>query len=144
MAGAHVAGDIDFRHVAARRLAIAARILDQVVQYAAQVRGVAHRMRAIGDGGVDLHVRQAHRFARHVAQQTAQVDVRKARRFRRLGIVEELADDGVHLPDIGLDAFARLVRQVGHFHFQLHARERRAQVVRDAGQNHGAVRFHLL
>ena len=143
VAGAQMAGDIDFRHVAARRLAIAARILDQVVQHAAQVGGVAHRMRAFGDAGVDLHVRQAHRFARHVEQQAAQVHVRKARRFRRLGIVEELADDGVHLPDIGLDAFARLVRQVGHFHFQLHARQRRAQVVRNAGQNHGAVRFHL-
>ena len=143
VAGAQMAGDVDFRHVAARRLAIAARILDQVVQHAAQVGGVAHRMRAVGDAGIDLHVGQTHRFARHVGQQTAEVDIGEARRFRRLGVVEELADDGVHLPDIGLDALARLVRQVGHFHFQLHARQRRAQVVRNARQDHGAVRFHL-
>jgi hypothetical protein len=59
------------------------------------------------------------------------------------GVVEELVDDGVELVDVGRHVLARV--GIGHAHlgFQAQARQRRAQVVRDAGQHDGAVLLDL-
>ena len=84
---------------------------------------VLHRVGA----GID-HVAQQHRL---------EVDVVGPR------VVEELVDDGVELRDVGRHVVARVL--VGHAHlgFEPQARQRRAQVVRDAGQHHGAVLLDL-
>ena len=58
-------------------------------------------------------------------------------------VVEEFVDDGVHLRDVGHHVFARFL--VGHAHlgFQPQPGQRRAQVVRNAGQHLGAVLLDL-
>ena len=57
------------------------------------------------------------------------------------GVVEELPDDCVHLLDVRLHALLFFFREVGQLDLQAHARQRRAQVVRNAGQNEGAIGF---
>jgi hypothetical protein len=47
----HLAGDVDLGDVCARGLAVAARVLDHVVDHAPQVGGVAHHVDVRLDGG---------------------------------------------------------------------------------------------
>ena len=65
--------------------------------------------------------------------------------MRRLGpgVVQKLVDDGVELADVGGHVFARIL--VGHAHlgFQAQAGQRRAQVVRNAGQHDDPVLLDL-
>ncbi len=125
------------------RLAVAARVLDQVVEDALGFHPVA-----AGDGlgrqlerEVDVVVGGIDRCG--IAHQFGQVDG-----FQHLAgrarIVQELADDGVHLLDVGHHQLAGLVVDRAHLGFQAQARERRAQIVRDAGEHHGAVGLQLL
>ena len=58
-------------------------------------------------------------------------------------VVEKLVDDGVDLVDVGRHVFARLLVGHAHFGFQPQPRQRRAQVVRDAGEHERAVLLDL-
>ena len=57
--------------------------------------------------------------------------------------LEELADDGVHLVDIR-DHCLAVARLRIHLQGEPQARERRAQVVRDAGEHHGTLALDAL
>ena len=58
--------------------------------------------------------------------------------------IEELADDGVDLVDVGDHRVGGVLVSAAHLERKAQARERRAQVVRDAGEHHRALALHAV
>ena len=58
---------------------------------------------------------------------------------RAAGVVEKLAHDRIHLDQIGDHRRTGFGGQLSHFELESQSRQRRAQVMRDSRQQHGAV-----
>ena len=134
---------IHFRGVGRWRLAIAAGILKQVGDDAGQFHLVGQNVEVIGHVHGDLQLAVIlhridagcdHCIQIHRAEHDAMVGA---------GVVQEFVDGGVQLHDVGHHVFARHVVIHAHFRFKAQARQRRAQVVGDTGQHHGAVLLQL-
>ena len=123
-------------------LAVAPRVFEQVGDHAGQFHFVGQHVEVFGHGHRDLQFAMVlHRIdaGRHHGMQ---VD-RCQRDMVRPSVVEELVDRGVELHDVCHHVLAG--HFIGHAHlgFQPQACERRAQVVRNARQHHGAVLLQL-
>ena len=122
--------------------AIAPRVLEQVGKHAAELGVVGHHRQVDGQARVDadlLRVAEGRGLAVDQLRQVHRVQFRVA----GARVVHELVDDRVELFDVQRHVALRFL--VGHAHlgFQAQPRQRRAQVVRDAGQHHRAVFLHL-
>ena len=62
---------------------------------------------------------------------------------RAAGVVEKLAHDRIHLDQIGDHRRTGFGGQLSHFELEPQSRQRRAQVMRDSRQQHGAVCLQL-
>ena len=135
-------GDVDKGRVGVHGLAVAAGVFQQVGDDARQLHLVGHHVDVVRDGHGDLQLavvlHRVHAGGHHGMQvHHGQRDVVGPR------VVQEFVDGGVQLHDVGHHVFAGNVVLHAHLGFQAQARQRGAQVVRDAGQHHGALLLQL-
>jgi hypothetical protein len=125
------------------RLAVAARVLEEVGDHARQLHLVGQHVEVFGHVHGDLQLAVVlhgidaggdHGVQVHGAEHDAMIGA---------GVVQELVDGGVELHDVGHHMLARHIVIDAHLGLQAQARQRRAQVVGDAGQHHGAVLLQL-
>ena len=139
---AALGGNVHVGDGGVHRLAIAACVLQQVGNHARQFHLVRQHVEVFRDLHGDLQLAVVlHRVnaGRHYAVQVdgGERDVVGA------CVIKKLVDGGVKLHDVGHHVLACDFIHHAHFGFEPQARQRRAQVVRNAGQHDGAVLLQL-
>ena len=125
-----------------------------------RLAGIAQRIvDQVGDGAAHCHAREAKWLHRVVDQPHVLADPRVvlgelAQHLAQVVLllllvgaareIEELADDGIDLVDVGDHRVARLGIGAAHLEREAQPRQRRPQVMRDAGEHHGTIALHAL
>jgi hypothetical protein len=133
-----LAAQLDLHRLAGMAQRVVHQVADRAAQRHARVGEGRRLALAHLDAAAELRVMLAHL-----------VEERPGRlRLARLGLaareLEELADHLVHLVDVRAHALQRLGARAAHLQREAQARERRAHVVRDAGEHHGALALERL
>ena len=134
--------DVHVGHARLAVLAVAAGVLEQVGDDPGQFDFIHQHVEIFRHGHGDLQfavILHGIDARRHHA---IEIHRREGDRIRAR-VVEELVDRGVELHDVGHHVIARDIVAHAHLGFEAQARQRGAQIVRDAGQHDRAVLLQL-
>ena len=120
---------------------VTARVLEQVQEDAAEFGLVAEHLQVCRHARLDADLRRVAQRCGLAVDELRHSD-RHQPRLARARVVHELVDDGVELVDVQRHVAPGFLVLHAHLGFQPQPRQRRAQVVADAGQHHGAVFLH--